>query len=134
MKMRWNGSISLPTERQRRAEGREATTQNLTKINGKTYLFNDKGNPVYGLQKVRIEAAYTAYYFGDKKTSTMQKGRSRSARETAVKRRITSATAAVGYPELKDGYLYYMGRRRERRTVSDMSRLRFRLETATRPM
>ena len=55
----------------------EATTQNLTKINGKTYLFNDMGNPVYGLQKVRIGSSteYTAYYFGDKKTSTMQKGK-----------------------------------------------------------
>lgn len=46
-------------------------------INGKTYLFNDRGNPVYGLQKVRIGSTseYTSYYFGDKKTSTMQKGK-----------------------------------------------------------
>ena len=63
-------------KRQGPKEG-EATTQNLTKINGKTYLFNDRGNPVYGLQKVRIGSTseYTSYYFGDKKTSTMQKGK-----------------------------------------------------------
>ena len=34
------------------ADSDRLDTQDLTRINGKTYLFNEKGNPVYGLRKV----------------------------------------------------------------------------------
>ncbi|PXX56114.1 glucan-binding YG repeat protein [Hungatella effluvii] len=90
----------------------EATTQNLTKINGKTYLFNDRGNPVYGLQKVRIGSTseYTSYYFGDKKTSTMQKGKIKVTEGDGDEETYYFSDSGRGYTGVKDGYLYYMGK------------------------
>ena len=47
------------------ADSDRLDTQDLTRINGKTYLFNEKGNPVYGLRKVYTgsgEDDWTAYY------------------------------------------------------------------------
>ena len=90
----------------------EASTQNLTKINGKTYLFNDLGNPVFGLQKVRIGSTteYTSYYFGDKKTSTMQKGKIRVTEGDGGEETYYFSDSGRGYTGVKDGYLYYMGR------------------------
>ena len=83
----------------------EATTQNLTKINGKTYLFNDRGNPVYGLQKVRIGSTseYTSYYFGDKKTSTMQKGKIKVTEGDGDEETYYFSDSGRGYNGVKDG-------------------------------
>lgn len=90
----------------------EASTQNLTKINDKTYLFNDLGNPVYGLQKLRIgnSSEYTAFYFGDKKTSTMQKGRVKVTEGDGSECYYYFSDSGRGYTGVKDGYLYYMGK------------------------
>ena len=114
----------------------EATTQNLTKINGKTYLFNDRGNPVYGLQKVRIGSTseYTSYYLVTRRRVPCRRERSRLPRATAMKRRITSATAAAAIPALKTDISITWASCSGRRTASDMSRLPSRPETATRPM
>ena len=49
-----------------------ATTKDLVKINGNTYLFDEKGVPVYGIQKVYTdsdESEYTSYYFGTRAQS-----------------------------------------------------------------
>lgn len=90
----------------------EASTSNLTKINNKTYLFNDLGNPVYGLQKIKIGSTteYTAYYFGDKKTSTMQKGKIKVTEGDGGEETYYFSDSGRGYTGVKDGYLYYMGR------------------------
>ena len=42
----------------------EASTSDLVRINGITYLFNEKGNPVYGLRRLRIGNTdeYACYY------------------------------------------------------------------------
>ena len=47
------------------AEG-DATASDFVKINGETYLFNEKGNPVYGIQKIHFgdSGEYTTYAFG----------------------------------------------------------------------
>lgn len=90
----------------------EASTQDLTKINGKTYLFNDLGNPVYGLQKIKIgnTSEYTSYYFGDKKTSTMQKGKVKVTEGDGTECTYYFSDSGRGYTGVKDGYLYYMGK------------------------
>lgn len=90
----------------------EATSGDITKINGKNYLFNDLGNPVYGLQKVRIgkTSEYTAYYFGDKKTSTMQKGKVKVTEGDGNECTYYFSDSGRGYTGVKDGYLYYMGK------------------------
>lgn len=101
------------------AEG-EASTQDLTKINGKTYLFNNLGNPVYGLQKIRIGSTteYTAYYFGDQQTSTMQTGKIRITEGDGSEATYYFSNSGRGYTGVKDGSLYYMGKLQ--RADSDM--------------
>lgn len=89
-----------------------ASTKNLIKIGGKTYLFNDKGNPVYGLQKLKIGSGpdYSAYYFGNKKTSSMQKGKIKIPEGDGNQETYYFSDSGRGYTGVKDGYLYYMGK------------------------
>lgn len=90
----------------------EASTKDLTKINDKTYLFNNLGNPVYGLQKIQIGSSseYAAYYFGEKKTSIMQKGRIKVTEGDGSECTYYFSDSGRGYTGVKDGYLYYMGK------------------------
>ena len=90
----------------------EASTSDLTKINGKTYLFDELGVPVYGLQKVSIGSSsdFTAFYFGDKKTSTMQKGKVKVIEGDGGEWTYYFSDSGRGYTGVKDGYLYYMGK------------------------
>jgi glucan-binding YG repeat protein len=90
----------------------EASTQNIVKINDKSYLFNDLGTPVYGLQKVSIGGSsdYTAFYFGDKKTSTMQKGKIKVVEGDGSDATYYFSDSGRGYTGVKDSYLYYMGK------------------------
>ncbi|WP_349674333.1 cell wall-binding protein [Lacrimispora sp.] len=90
----------------------EASTSNLVKIKDKTYLFNELGVPVYGLQKIRIGSSseYTAFYFGDKKTSNMQKGKVKVTEGDGNDSTYYFSDSGRGYTGVKDGYLYYMGK------------------------
>lgn len=90
----------------------DASTKDLVKINDKTYLFNNLGIPVYGLQKVSIGGSsdYTAFYFGDKKTSTMQKGRIKVVEGDGSDATYYFSDSGRGYTGVKDSYLYYMGK------------------------
>lgn len=90
----------------------KASTQNLIKINDKTYLFNNLGNPVYGLQKVTIGATseYTAFYFGDKKIRSMQKGKVKVTEGDGSESIYYFSDSGRGYTGVKDGSLYYMGK------------------------
>lgn len=90
----------------------EASTKNLIKIGGKTYLFNDKGNPVYGLQKLMIGSGpeYSSYYFGDKRTSSMQKGKIKITEGDGGQETYYFSDSGRGYTGVKDSYLYYMGK------------------------
>ena len=74
----------------------EATTQNLTKINGKTRGIRSTAFRRSGLEAAR---SIPLTILVTRRRVPCRRGRSRSARETAVKRRITSATAAVAIPE-----------------------------------
>ena len=89
----------------------EAKFKRLEK-NGKveSYLFNEYGNPVYGLRKVRkSNGTVTSMYFGNRQECCLQKG----------DRSITDAegntytfyfdSQGYGYTGVKNGKLYYMG-------------------------
>lgn len=89
-----------------------ANVSDFKKINGYTYLFDENGTPVYGLQKVFTdsdESEYTAYYFGTRKQSSMLKGKYQvdEAGDT-VPYYFTST--GKGYTGVYDNYLYYMGK------------------------
>ena len=72
----------------RAADSERLTTSDIVKLNGKSYLFNHLGNPVYGLKKVYTgsgEDDWTAFYFGDKNKSCVQKGKMKVTRTTAIR-------------------------------------------------
>ena len=57
----------------RAADSERLTTSDIVKLNGKSYLFNHLGNPVYGLKKVYTgsgEDDWTAFYFGCRCSNT----------------------------------------------------------------
>lgn len=93
-----------------------ASTKDLVKINGITYLFNEKGNPVYGLRRLQVGASneYTAYYFGDKATSSVVKGRATVVEGDGTKYEYYFAESGSkmgrGYTGVKNDYLFYQGR------------------------
>lgn len=94
-------------------ENGQATTSDFVKIKEITYLFNDRGNPVYGLQKVYTnssEEAYTAYFFGDKSASSMVKGKRKVEEGDGTISEFYFSESGRGYTGVKDSYLYYMGK------------------------
>lgn len=89
-----------------------ATTKDLVKINGNTYLFDEKGVPVYGIQKVYTdsdESEYTSYYFGTRAQSCMIKGK-HNIDEGGDTRQFYFSSTGRGYTGVYDNYLYYMGK------------------------
>lgn len=88
-----------------------ATRSDLVKINGNTYLFDEKGVPLYGLQQVYIDSEneYTAYYFGNRSQSCMLTGKQRVDEAGDTVQYYFSSTGR-GYTGVYDGYLYYMGK------------------------
>lgn len=94
------------------SEEGSATTSDLVKINGNTYLFQDNGVPAYGIQKVYLgseQDEYTAYYFGTRAQSSMIKGKQRID-EGGVSTQYYFSSTGRGYTGVHDNYLYYMGK------------------------
>jgi glucan-binding YG repeat protein len=84
-----------------------ATTSDLKRINGYTYLFDEDGVPVYGLQKIYDKSGnnYSAYYFGTVSQRSMLKGKFKIDGE-----QYYFSTSGKGYTGVYENYLYYMGR------------------------
>lgn len=94
-----------------------ASTTDFKKINGNSYLFDKKGNPVSGLHKVEIGSTgeYTSYYF-DENTKTALKGKKTIEEGDGTKSTFyfnEGSYAGRGVTGVKDNYLYYMGKRQE---------------------
>ena len=95
------------------ADSDRLDTQDLTRINGKTYLFNEKGNPLYGLRKVYTGSGddnWTAYYFGNKNQSCVQKGKMTVEEDDGSKTEYYFSDNGRGYTGVRDGRLYYKGK------------------------
>lgn len=95
----------------------EASTDDLVRINGITYLFNEKGNPVYGLRKLQIgdSGEEACYYFGpDKATSSVIKGKCTveegDGTDSSFYFSESGNKAGRGYTGVKENYLFYMGK------------------------
>ncbi|MFR5602271.1 MAG: cell wall-binding protein [Lachnospiraceae bacterium] len=89
------------------------TVSDLVKINGLTFLFNEDGNPVYGLKKVYLSDNsddYTAFYFGDRATSSVQKGKRKIEEGDGNEITYYFSETGRGFTGVKDGYLYYRGK------------------------
>ena len=90
----------------------EANTKDFTRINGLTFLFNENGTPVYGLQKVYIgnTGNYTASYFGDRAASSLQKGQMKIEEGDGVETQFYFTTSGQGLSGVYNNHLYYMGK------------------------
>ena len=112
--MKWSGTIS-PAAVFLRPPAEEASTSDLVRINGITYLFNEKGNPVYGLRRLRIGNTdeYACYYFGNKATSSVVKGKGTVEEGDGTKSDFYFSSSGRGYTGVRDGYLYYAGKKQE---------------------
>lgn len=85
-----------------------AETKDLKRINGYTYLFDDDGVPVYGIQKVSNGSnsdRYSAYYFGNVNQRTMMKGKFKIGDDNYY-----FTNTGKGYTGVYENYLYYMGK------------------------
>ena len=87
-------------------------TSDFVKINGKTYLFDENGTPVYGLQKVYNSSydSYDAYYFGTKNQCTTQSGKISIEEGDGTKSTFYFQKNGSGYSGVHDNYLYYKGK------------------------
>ncbi len=95
----------------------EASTNDFVRVDGKNYLFNKRGNPVSGLHKVEIGSTgeYTSYYFNEK-TKTPEKGKCKVEEGDGTVSDFyfnEGSYAGRGVTGVKNGYLYYMGKRQE---------------------
>lgn len=91
----------------------EAAVKDFVKINSNSYLFNDRGTPVFGLQKIYINSSkdeYTAFYFGDRATSSVMKGKRKVVEDDGTESEFYFTDTGRGYSGVKDNYLYYMGK------------------------
>lgn len=97
----------------RAAESERLTTGDIVKLNGKSYLFNHLGNPVYGLKKVYTgsgEDDWTSYYFGTRDQSCVQKGKKKITEDDGNQSDFYFQDNGKGVDGVKDGYLYYKGK------------------------
>lgn len=99
----------------RAAESEKLTDDDIYRINGKSYLFNELGNPVWGLRKVYIsDDEWTAFYFGgktdDKEKLSMQTGEVTVTEGDGSRSDFYFGTNGRGYTGVKDNHLYYKGK------------------------
>ena len=98
----------------RASEDSDLKSSDIKKINGRSYLFNEKGNPVYGLKKVYTSSSkWTAYYFGTKSQSNVQKGKMKVTEGDGSRSDFYFSENGQGYTGVKDGKLYYAGKLQE---------------------
>lgn len=86
----------------------------IMRIGNKRYMFNDKGNPVYGIVHVpnqRAEDGFDCYYYGTSKQNCSAVS-GRVTFEDGNGERVTGwfSDAGLGFSGPKSGYLYYKGR------------------------
>lgn len=83
----------------------------IRRINGKSYLFNQFGTPVRGLQKVYLSnGTWTAYYFGTVAQSCVQKGKQTIKEADGTNTTYYFSNNGEGYTGVKDKCLYYKGK------------------------
>lgn len=90
----------------------EAKTSDFVRINNKTYLFNEMGTPVWGLQRVYTDSSmteYAAYYFEEGSRTTL-KGKQVIEEADGTTATYYFAESGKGYTGVKNNSLYYMGK------------------------
>ncbi|MCI9147873.1 MAG: cell wall-binding protein [Hungatella sp.] len=90
-----------------------ASTADFLRVNGKTYLFNELGVPVTGLQKVytgkSASGEYTSYYF-DPNSCAVMSGKITVEENDGNRCQYYFASSGKGFTGVQSGSLYYMGK------------------------
>ncbi|WP_036607902.1 hypothetical protein [Oribacterium sp. P6A1] len=89
------------------------STYLVQSINSKKYLFNEKGNPVYGMQKGYTENDSESYYYycgSSKNDCSVKTGRFSMTEADGDRITFYAQSNGRGYTGVKDGYLYYNGK------------------------
>lgn len=94
------------------SESNRYQVKDLVKINNKLYLFDEKGNPVYGLKKLYSgnNDKYDIYYFGNANQCFVQKGKVQIDIGGTSENFYFYESSGKGYTGVKNGYLYYRGK------------------------
>lgn len=89
----------------------DLSVNDFVKINGKQYLFDENGNPVYGLQKVYQGNSYSAYYFGTSAQCYIIKGKQTVKDDSGnAEEYYFQTSSGKGITGVKDSKLYYKGK------------------------
>lgn len=89
------------------------STYLVQSINSKKYLFNEKGNPVYGMQlgSTENETESSYYYCGSSKSDcSVKTGRFSMTEADGDRITFYAQSNGKGYTGVKDNYLYYNGK------------------------
>ena len=90
------------------------TTADIKRIDGKVYVFDKHGIPVFGLQKIYTstsQTSYETYYFGTVEQSCVQTGmQSNLVEGDGNKTTFYFTSSGKGYTGVKTGYLFYRGK------------------------
>lgn len=89
-----------------------ASTTDFLKVGGKTFLFNELGTPVTGLQKVFVNknsGEYTSYYF-EPGSCALMSGKVNVEEGDGTKCQYYFASSGKGYTGVQGGSLYYLGK------------------------
>lgn len=94
------------------SESNRYLVRDLQKINNKLYLFDEKGNPVYGLKKLYTgnNDKYDIYYFGNPSQCFVHKGKVQVDIGGSSESFYFQESTGKGYTGVKNGNLYYKGR------------------------
>lgn len=82
-------------------------------IGGKKYLFNEKGNPVYGMQRGSTTTDSTVHYYycgSSKADCSVKTGRFVMTQSNGDKITFYAESNGRGFTGVKNGYLYYEGK------------------------
>jgi len=89
-----------------------ASTTDFLRVSGKTYLFNELGTPVTGLQKVYVNKSsgeYTSYYF-EPGSCALMSGRITVEEGDGTKTPYYFTSSGKGHTGIQGGALYYLGK------------------------
>jgi glucan-binding YG repeat protein len=85
----------------------------VERVGGKRYLFNEYGNPLYGMQKGSASAGgeIEYYYCGPSKSDcSVRTGKFNMTQGNGEKITFYAEASGRGYTGVKDNYLYYKGK------------------------
>ena len=110
----WFYFASSGTPQSHTSENDFYTTSEIKRIDGKSYIFDKNGTPIYGLHKIYTatdQKSYETYYFGTVAQSCVQTGAQIGISEgDGTKSTFYFTSSGKGFTGVKNSSLYYRGK------------------------